>query len=78
MLYTILYEFGRYNKDTYLFHFRQEEVKKIKLEAGDEDEEMCPEDAMIIAVEEDLKSPKIPEYSHLPPDPMDAEKSDGK
>ncbi|PZC77407.1 hypothetical protein B5X24_HaOG203455 [Helicoverpa armigera] len=27
---------------------------------------------------EDLKSPKIPEYSHLPPDPMDAEKSEGE
>lgn len=62
-----------------LYYFRQEEIKKQQLEADDdyEDEQMGTEDE-VTAAEEDLKSPKIPEYSHLPPDPMDADKSEGK
>uniref|UniRef100_A0A2H1W0F6 Protein male-specific lethal-3 n=1 Tax=Spodoptera frugiperda TaxID=7108 RepID=A0A2H1W0F6_SPOFR len=57
----------------------QEEIKKQQLEADDdyEDEQMGTEDE-VTAAEEDLKSPKIPEYSHLPPDPMDADKSEGE
>ena len=43
-----------------------------------EDEPMGAEEEVLTAAEEDLKSPKIPEYSHLPPDPMDADKSEGK
>lgn len=43
-----------------------------------EDDQMIAEDCIINTLEEDLKSPKIPEYSHLPPDPMDADRSEGK
>ncbi|XP_034836041.1 MSL complex subunit 3 [Maniola hyperantus] len=50
------------------------EEPDIKSEPDDEDEENqdpAQEDAAreVEAVENDLKSPKLPEYSHLPPDP---------
>ncbi|KAJ8711727.1 hypothetical protein PYW08_008681 [Mythimna loreyi] len=59
---------------------RQEECKKLELEGEEEyeDEPMGTEEEVLTAAEEDLKSPKIPEYSHLPPDPMDADKSEGE
>ncbi|KAM3961151.1 male-specific lethal 3 [Aphomia sociella] len=45
----------------------------IKSEAEDE-ENNSQDDGTLASAEEDLKSPKIPEYSHLPPDPVDGEK----
>ncbi|XP_022835207.1 protein male-specific lethal-3 [Spodoptera litura] len=72
-------ELAQYHEICGRFIDEQEEIKKQQLEADDdyEDEQMGTEDE-VTAAEEDLKSPKIPEYSHLPPDPMDADKSEGE
>ncbi|XP_026735974.1 protein male-specific lethal-3 [Trichoplusia ni] len=73
-------ELNQYHEICGHFIDEQEEIKKIKLEKPDEeieDDQMMTEDCILNTVEEDLKSPKIPEYSHLPPDPMDADKSEG-
>ncbi|XP_068619470.1 MSL complex subunit 3 [Battus philenor] len=43
---------------------------------ADDEEEQSQDDGMVASAEEDLKSPKIPEYSHLPPDPTDGENGD--
>ncbi|KAG7309207.1 hypothetical protein JYU34_005133 [Plutella xylostella] len=47
---------------------------KVKMEPEDENSQ---DEGNITMVEQDMKSPKIPEYSHLPPDPVDSEKSEG-
>ncbi|XP_028158581.1 male-specific lethal 3 homolog isoform X5 [Ostrinia furnacalis] len=52
------------------------EEQELELKTELEDEVASQDEAMASA-EEDLKSPKIPEYSHLPPDPVDSEKQEG-
>ncbi|KAJ8709162.1 hypothetical protein PYW07_008988 [Mythimna separata] len=68
-------ELPQYHEICGQFIDEQEECKKLELEGEEEyeDEPMGTEEEVLTAAEEDLKSPKIPEYSHLPPDPMDAE-----
>ncbi|CAG4965879.1 unnamed protein product [Parnassius apollo] len=39
----------------------------------EDDGEQSQDDGTVASVEDDLKSPKMPEYSHLPPDPTDGE-----
>ncbi|XP_052754093.1 protein male-specific lethal-3 [Galleria mellonella] len=48
----------------------------IKSEVED-DENNSQDDGTFASAEEDLKSPKMPEYSHLPPDPVEGEKPAG-
>lgn len=56
------------------FQHRQDEERISELE--DEDSQ-SQDETNPASVEEDLKSPKMPEYSHLPPDPVDGEKNEG-
>ncbi|CAH2054535.1 unnamed protein product, partial [Iphiclides podalirius] len=55
---------GQYNEDF-----------ESKSDADDEDEQ-SQDDGGLASAEEDLKSPKMPEYSHLPPDPVHGENGD--
>nr|QGW08168.1 male-specific lethal 3-like protein [Helicoverpa armigera] len=73
-------ELHQYHEICGQFIDEQEAHKKLELEGEEEydDDQMATEEDVLTAAEEDLKSPKIPEYSHLPPDPMDAEKSEGE
>ncbi|KAL0868524.1 hypothetical protein ABMA27_008000 [Loxostege sticticalis] len=50
------------------------EEQEVELKSELEEEAGADE---ALAAEESLKSPKIPEYSHLPPDPVDGEKPEG-
>ncbi|XP_059051729.1 protein male-specific lethal-3 isoform X2 [Achroia grisella] len=55
--------------------FIEEEMPRhiIKTEI-EEDESNSQDDGTLASAEEDIMSPKMPEYSHLPPDPVEGEK----
>ncbi|XP_075984432.1 male-specific lethal 3 isoform X2 [Anticarsia gemmatalis] len=70
-------ELNQYHEICGKFIDEQDAIIKMELEAEAEEEmEQCGEEVTVASVEEDLKSPKIPEYSHLPPDPTDGERSE--
>lgn len=51
----------------YIYHYRdKEDIKIVPEDEGNQSQD----DAAVELLEEDLKSPKIPDYSHLPPDPV--------
>ncbi|KAJ0172242.1 hypothetical protein K1T71_012215 [Dendrolimus kikuchii] len=68
-------ERNQYHEMCGRFIDKEEEPKKTEIE-DDADEQVSADEVTSTSIEEDLKSPKIPEYSHLPPDPMDADKCD--
>ncbi|XP_028031065.1 protein male-specific lethal-3 isoform X1 [Bombyx mandarina] len=53
----------------------EQEGEKLKY-VFEEEECHSQDESTVVSVEEDLKSPKIPEYSHLPPDPTDCENNE--
>lgn len=54
-------------------YYREEETNKIE---NEEEEQVSGEEATPASIEDDLKSPNLPEYSHLPPDPTESDKCD--
>ncbi|XP_072933420.1 MSL complex subunit 3 isoform X2 [Epargyreus clarus] len=51
------------------FNENEGDIKIVPDDEGNQSQD----DAAVESLEEDLKSPKIPEYSHLPPDPVQRE-----
>ncbi|CAB3233504.1 unnamed protein product [Arctia plantaginis] len=70
-------ELHQYHQICGQFIDEQEENNKMELEAEVEEEmEQSAEEVTVASIEVDMSSPKTPEYSHLPPDPTDGERSE--
>ncbi|KAG6456076.1 hypothetical protein O3G_MSEX009573 [Manduca sexta] len=70
-------ELNQYHEICGQFIDEQEEERKSSLEEEMDDDQQSQDEALN-SIEDEMKSPKMPEYAHLPPDPMDADRYDSK
>ncbi|XP_037303379.1 protein male-specific lethal-3 isoform X2 [Manduca sexta] len=70
-------ELNQYHEICGQFIDEQEEERKSSLEEEMDDDQQSQDEALN-SIEDEMKSPKMPEYAHLPPDPMDADRYDSQ